>query len=79
MNHIEPTTQTPQPTTPSPPATHHQPTPGTDKTRSPVLDGLILFALLGMCAGVYRIAGNTGFSVITGAVSALYGTWRLRR
>jgi hypothetical protein len=76
MSDIEPTGQTPQH---SPPPTHQQSPPAADKSHHPVLDGVILFALLGMCAGVYRIAGTTGFSVITGAVAALYGTWRFRR
>ncbi|MEV3973468.1 hypothetical protein AB0K68_35935 [Streptomyces sp. NPDC050698] len=76
MSDIEPTDQTPQPT---PSTSYRQPEPAAGKSRYPVLDGVILFALLGMCAGVYRIAGSAGFSVITGAVAGLYGTWRLRR
>ncbi|MFJ5999458.1 hypothetical protein [Streptomyces sp. NPDC092370] len=79
MSDIEPTDQTPHSTPPNPLAPRPHPAAETGESRRPVLDGVILFALLGMCAGVYRIAGTTGFSVITGAVAALYGTWRLRR
>ncbi|MFF3312996.1 hypothetical protein [Streptomyces sp. NPDC002952] len=75
MSDNDATPQSPVPTsTPS-----QQLSPEKDSRHSPVLDGVILFALLGMCAAVYRIAGSAGFSVITGAVAALYGTWRLRR
>ncbi|MFF8931510.1 hypothetical protein ACF1AO_30065 [Streptomyces longwoodensis] len=44
-----------------------------------LLDGTVLLALLGTCAGVYCTVGNTGFSAIIGAAAGLYGTWRARR
>ncbi|MES4892823.1 hypothetical protein [Streptomyces sp. NPDC096012] len=44
-----------------------------------LLDGTVLLALLGTCAGVYYTVGNTGFSAIIGAVAGLYGAWRARR
>ncbi|MEU4499095.1 hypothetical protein AB0F96_38035 [Streptomyces sp. NPDC023998] len=50
-----------------------------EPTRHQVLDVVVLVALLAVCAGVYRAVGNVGFSVITGAVAGLYGTWRIRR
>ncbi|MDH6590075.1 hypothetical protein M2161_009266 [Streptomyces sp. SAI-133] len=76
MSDIDPTAPMPEPT-PAPSRT--QPAPEPNKPHYSIVDGVVLFALLGMCAAVYRIAGHAGFSVITGAVAALYGTWRLRR
>ncbi|MFE9677232.1 hypothetical protein ACFYO5_24415 [Streptomyces sp. NPDC006259] len=68
---------------PTPDLTHspnsRKPAEEPTKPRYAVLDGIVLFALLGMCAGVYRTVGNAGFSAIIGAAAGLYGTWRARR
>ncbi|MCX4920236.1 hypothetical protein [Streptomyces sp. NBC_00687] len=74
------TEATPQPPDPNQPPTHQtEPAPTGNGPRYPLLDGLVLFGLIALCAGVYRAVGDTGFSVITAAVAGLYGTWRLRR
>ncbi|MDQ0938300.1 hypothetical protein [Streptomyces sp. V1I1] len=76
MADIDTTSQTPEPELP--PASREPALPP-EPTRHQVLDMVVLVALLGVCAGVYRAVGNAGFSVITGAVAGLYGTWRIRR
>ncbi|MGP4004055.1 hypothetical protein [Streptomyces sp. 8N706] len=46
--------------------------------RHRALDLIALVALLGLCAGVYLVVGDAGFSVIIGAVAGLFGAWRMR-
>ncbi|MFD4142853.1 hypothetical protein [Streptomyces sp. NPDC058572] len=46
--------------------------------RQRALDLIALVALLGLCAGVYLVVGDAGFSVIIGAVAGLFGAWRMR-
>ncbi|OQQ13078.1 hypothetical protein B0675_39285 [Streptomyces sp. M41(2017)] len=77
MNDIEATPQPPDPN--QPPTDQTEPVPAGNGPRYPLLDGLVLFGLLALCAGVYRAVGDGGFSVISAAVTGLYGTWRLRR
>ncbi|MGW6488180.1 hypothetical protein [Streptomyces sp. NPDC055056] len=77
MNDTEATPQTPDPK--QPPTHQPQLEPTGNGPRYPLLDGLVLFGLLALSAGIYRAVGDTGFSVITAAVAGLYGTWRLRR
>ncbi|MFI5976272.1 hypothetical protein [Streptomyces sp. NPDC051452] len=55
------------------------PAPVPAKPGYAILDGTVLLALLGTCAGVYYTVGNIGFSAIVGAAAGLYGTWRNRR
>ncbi|MFF3327852.1 hypothetical protein [Streptomyces sp. NPDC002889] len=76
MTDIDTTSQMPDPELP--PATRGPALPP-EPTRHQVLDVVVLVALLGVCAGVYRAVGDAGFSVIIGAVAGLYGTWRMRR
>ncbi|MFD9495788.1 hypothetical protein ACFWA1_30475 [Streptomyces sp. NPDC060005] len=89
MNEIEPIPQSPHPVqqpypvqrlhSVEPPVAETKPAPAEQPPRYPLLDGVVLFVLLALCAGVYRVVGDAGFSVITAAVAGLYGTWRLRR
>ncbi|MGI5404830.1 hypothetical protein ACQEVG_36290 [Streptomyces sp. CA-135486] len=76
MADIDTTSQMPEPQLP--PASRGPALPP-ERTRHQVLDLVVLVALLGVCAGVYRAVGDAGFSVIIGAVAGLYGTWRIRR
>ncbi|AVZ71096.1 hypothetical protein SLUN_01370 [Streptomyces lunaelactis] len=76
MADIDTTSQTPEPELPPAP---QGPALPPEPARHQVLDVVVLVALLGVCAGVYRAVGNAGFSVIIGAVAGLYGTWRMRR
>ncbi|MFI9809548.1 hypothetical protein ACIHEJ_35360 [Streptomyces sp. NPDC052301] len=44
-----------------------------------VLDLVALVVLLAVCAVLYVIVKDPGFSIIIGAVGGLFGTWRKRR
>ncbi|MBA2811498.1 hypothetical protein E0500_030225 [Streptomyces sp. KM273126] len=43
------------------------------------LDLLALTFLLGVCATVYALVKDPGFSVIIGATAGLFTTWRTRQ
>ncbi|WP_446038298.1 hypothetical protein [Streptomyces sp. SID1121] len=47
--------------------------------RHQVLDLLVLLGLLAVCAGVYVVVGDGGFSAIVGAVAGLFGIICSRR
>jgi hypothetical protein len=76
MADIDTTSPVPEPELPS---ASREPVLPPEPPRHQVLDVVVLMALLGVCAGVYRAVGDAGFSVIIGAVAGLYGTWRMRR
>jgi hypothetical protein len=46
--------------------------------RPGMLDLVVLVVLLAACAVIYVVVKDPGFSVITGAVVGLFGTWRAR-
>ncbi|MEU6593265.1 hypothetical protein ABZ923_29250 [Streptomyces sp. NPDC046881] len=77
MTDIDTTSQIPDPDLPRPADAPALPSDGTP-ARQRALDLIALVALLGLCAGVYLVVGDAGFSVIIGAVAGLFGAWRMR-
>jgi hypothetical protein len=53
--------------------------PARGSAQAQVIDLVGLVALLALCAGIYLVVGDAGFSVIIGAVAGLLGSWRMRR